>query len=230
MRALRQRLTNRIKGIEDKPFSWEQSASNDFEKVDDYAFHLGSYSYSNKKSCVCGYINSKKPISGKKDFRVDFDMYNETNDPETGACEQWTFVGASFGKNREVDFTVDNIVGVRYKVVSDKKRSIWTSIGSNAYSSGDGSCRYGWFTEIGDTVSTIELYFKDSSFPFWIQKPPKDKVRDILKKVINISFSPRVAGCQENGVVLLKILMVSFILEHRGRRLKSESLHPKLLL
>ncbi len=219
--SLRTRLKNRVEGVDVSPYVWSVSNKNGFENVNGYDFHLGAYRFSNLKSCVRLSLNSQNPISGKFDMRAEFDMYNDVDDPEKGAYSQWVWIGSTFKDKKEIDFKEKKIVGIRYTTFSDKDRKLWVSIKSNSYLKDNGGCHLGCYTDITTTPKTIEFYFKDGKFPFWMSPLKEFNIDDILKKVTDVNFSPVVQGLQENGIFVggdhdkgfVQIDDVSFIFE-----------------
>lgn len=197
---LRNRLKNRITGKKESPFVWNFDKTNDFENIEKNNFHLGLYSFSNNKSCVRISLNQENPISGKYDMRADFNMFNEIDDHEDGSNSQWVWLGSTFKDKKEVNLNSENIKGIRFTVFSDKKRKIWVSVKSNAYLKDEGGCHLGNNYDISTTPKSIEFYFKDGKFPFWMPPLEEYEIEKILTQISDFNISPVVQGLQEDGL------------------------------
>lgn len=198
---LRERLKNDIDDVVQTPFCYSYTKMNKFEKVDSYDYQIGVGKGSNSKSCMRVKLNNDDALSGKQDVRIDFDMYNEIDDPEKGAFYQWVWLGGYFNKEQKpIDFDAKGIVGVEFVCKTDKKRKLWTSVTSSVWEKDNRECHWGWRAEIGPQKQRVKLYFKDGTFPFWMDKPEQYDIREILQKVTAFSISPVVEGLQENGI------------------------------
>lgn len=198
---LRTRLASRIADKKMTPYLYRYDKKNNFEKVDAYNYRMGSYKYSNMKSCIRVSLNEDEPLAGKRDIRIDFDMYNEINDPEKGAFYQWVWHGAYFDEEKEpTDFVAKGIVGVEFIVRSDKKRKLLTCVSSSVFEKDNKDCYWGWYSDVDTKPKKMKLYFKDGQFPKWMDKPESYDIQKILQQVTAFSISPVVEGLQENGI------------------------------
>ncbi len=198
---LRTQLENRINGVAPTPFYWKSIGVNDFEELESSSLHEGMFRYSNLRSWTKITLNTENPLSGSQDLRIDFDMYNEVDDPDKGAFSQWIWISSLFDtREKEIDLAAENVVGVRFTIAADREREFWISIKSLGYNRDSGGTHLGWQTDVDTTPRVVELFFKDGEFPFWSPAPEGYEVQEILKHVVELALSPVVEGTGESGV------------------------------
>jgi hypothetical protein len=200
LQAIRNLVKEEREGWDVTPFRLAAGGVNGFEDFTPNQA-LGIEVMGNNGTTLSHGPNRKDPISGKRDFRLDFAFRNESEGPE-GAWKQWGMAGFQVG----AEGLGENLSGkwkLRLKAKSDRVRSLRVSMDSPKYVEDNwmNGITYGWETRVGSEVTILELAMETAAYPSWAKVRPDVPLASVLETVSGIRFSPAAEGRDSRGLL-----------------------------
>lgn len=200
LRAVRQIVRAEEKGKVLAPMELSWRRNNGLEDLDELQVLMGVNGMCNPNSSLAFGLDRKDPIRGKKDLRADFVFRNEQEGPE-GAWQQWCQLtlalealpgGADLSGGRKL----------RMKVRADRERNMRVTLDSPKYVMENtmNGVTYGWETQLGPDVRTLEFEIEQAAYPSWARVRPDVKLADVVRSVGGITFSPQAVGRNAQGL------------------------------
>ena len=97
---------------------------------------------------------------------------------------------------------VTGLTGIRMWVRADQSRELRFEMDSPFASAANGWMREGWFVDVTEEATQVEVLFEDADIPFWGYDQGNERnaeLQEILGAVMAILFSPRCVGQDTSG-------------------------------
>lgn len=192
--VLRTRLAYLREGRAIPPFSVTPTVKNDFEGVEALSLAFGSAPYFNASTRANVLLNTKTPLEGKQDLRIDFAYGNEAI-----AWQQYINYGIVFAEGTQ---DISQYQGIRLKIRSDKNRVVRLELNGPAQTAANQGIRLGWTLNVGSDAQDVDVKLLDAGYEPWVaeqNKDPKVPLSAVLTAANGIQLFPQCANRGSTG-------------------------------
>jgi spore coat protein H len=191
--ALRERVEKNRDGMTAAPFGLAAPGLTDFESSTPLTFLLSTSSESNLKSSAYHDLNRRAALGGNADARLEFELRNDSNDPNAGAFSQWAVMRLPLEKQT----SLVGLKRIRLRVRADNIRNVRVELSSPAYGD-EAADRYGWSLLGGQAIDSGVLELGQLALPDGSRGPTLGAV---LNSVDGLIISPEARGRSDSGLL-----------------------------
>lgn len=187
---LRRNAQRRLDRIPSTPFGLALDSDNGFEGWMPIEVEGAITTYFNRNTEAAHSLNEASPLSGARDYRLDFTFRDVGQD----AADAWKhYIVSSMPLAPGPSADMRGIRAIRFTARADTSRFVRLDLVSGRYSDSYSGVFYGWEAQLGPQAKTFTLDFGALALPSW-GAPIPETLEHILEAVNGLQWSPTVLG------------------------------------